>query len=112
MIETPVARKNPVVMPSTNSTMLDGISSTSAMIGPSFSVATEKRSSVSRALVRSSELTRTRRRIQRNARKIRPTSLQPVQIGVRPFAADEIDEQLFQRAGACVAGADVRDRPL
>ena len=35
-------------------------------------MATEKRSSVSRAPVRSSELTRTRHRIQRNARKMRP----------------------------------------
>ena len=42
------------------------------MIGPSFSVAIEKRSSVSRAPVRSSELTRTRQRIHRNARKMRP----------------------------------------
>ena len=67
---SPVARPKPAVIPSTSSARLDGISRTSAMIGPSFSMATEKRSSVSRAPVRSSELTSTRHRIQRNARRM------------------------------------------
>ena len=52
--------------------MLDGTSRTIAMIGPSFPAATEKRSSVSREPVRSSEFTSTRHRIHRNARKMRP----------------------------------------
>ena len=42
------------------------------MIGPSLPAAMEKRSSVSREPVRSSEFTSTRHRIQRNARKMRP----------------------------------------
>ena len=43
------------------------------MIGPSFSIASENRSSVSRAPVRSSELTSMRHRIQANARRILST---------------------------------------
>src|SRR5215204_5495245 len=98
-------------MPSTSRNMLVGISSTIAMIGPSFSVATEKRSSVSRAPVRSSELTSTRQRSHRKAWKIRPTS-EPVQVGGGPFAADELDEELLERALAQRTGADLVDAPL
>ena len=88
-----------------------GMSRTIAMMGPSFSVATAKRSRVSRAPVRSSELTSTRQRIQRNARKMRPTS-EPVQVGGGPFAADQLDEQLFERPFALRARAHFLDPPL
>src|ERR671910_715213 len=109
--QSPVARPNPAVMPSTSRKMLVGISRTIAMIGPSFSVATAKRSRVSRALVRSSELINTRQRLQRNARKMRPTS-EPVQFRRRPFAADELDEQFLERPLALGAGADLVDPTL
>src|SRR5262245_8552116 len=106
------ASAKPVAIPRMNRIALDGISSTSAAIRPSFSVATENRSSVSRAPVRSSELISTRNRIQTNARKIRVIASQPVEIRRRPFAADQIDEQLFERAGAVLAGADPFDGAL
>src|SRR5437763_14708488 len=76
----------------------------SATIGPSFSVAMENRSIVSRAPVRSSELTSTRQRSQRNARKMRVTS-QPVEIGGGALAANQVDEQFLERL------ADARARP-
>src|SRR5262249_18544131 len=106
------ASANPVTMPTTSSAMLDGISSTSATIGPSFSVAIEKRSSVSRLPVRSIELTSTRNRIQTNARKMRVIALQPVEGGGRFFAADELDEHLFERAVSVHARAHLLDRSL
>ncbi len=64
-------RPKPPVMPTRNRPMADGISRTSVMIGPSFSVATENRSRVSRAVVRSSALMNTRQRSQTNAPKMR-----------------------------------------
>src|SRR4051812_2055927 len=102
----------PAMSPSTNSAMLEGINSTSAMIGPSLSVATDMRSSRSRAPVRSSELTRTRQRIHRKARKIRPIALEPVQIGGRTLAADQRDEEFFERPRSMRAGAHLLDPPL
>src|SRR5689334_6521603 len=104
---------NPAARPRRNSPTLEGTKRTSVMIGPSFSVAMEKRSSVSRAPVRSSELTRVRQRSQRNARKVRSIAgSEPVEIRRRPLAADEIDEQLFEILRSAGTGADLGQRPL
>src|SRR3954447_18802432 len=91
--------------------MLDGTSSTSAMIGPSFSVASEKRSIVSRAPVRSSELMKTRHRSHRNARKM-PITSEPVEVCRSAFAANQVDEQFFERLADRGARPHLRERPL
>ena len=57
-------------MPSPASISADGISSTAAMIGPRFSIAIERRCSVSREPLCSSELASMRQRIQANAFRI------------------------------------------
>src|SRR6185312_6073779 len=85
---------------------------TAAMIGPSFSMAMEKRSTVSRAPVFSSELISMRQRSQANARRILSTALDPIQcVGLR-FAADEPDEQFLECLPAAAAGAQLVDASL
>src|SRR5690349_21250012 len=106
------ASAKPVAMPSTKRISIDGMSTTSATIGPSFSIATEKRSSVSRDPVRSSELTSTRNRIQTNARKSRIIRSQPIEVGGGTLAADQLDEHFLERPGAVLAGAYFVHRPL
>ena len=79
-----------------------------AMIGPSFSMATEKRSSVSRAPVSSSELISIRQRSHANARRVLNIS-DPVERHRRSrVAADQADEQLFERLAADAPGAQLR----
>src|SRR4051794_33076963 len=92
-VHDPVASPNPAVSPSTNSPRLEGISRIIAMIGPSRSIASENRSTMSREPVRSSEFTSTRHRSQMNARKMRVTS-EPVEVDGGTLAADELDEHL------------------
>src|SRR5215218_2627002 len=66
------------------------------MIGPRFSIASENRSTASRAPVRSSELISMRHRSHANARRILSMS-DPIESGVQLWlAADQADEQLLQ----------------
>src|SRR5690242_15818152 len=80
------------------------------MIGPTFSTASESRSSVSRAPVRSKALTSIRHRSHTKARRI--LTSEPVQVRGRTIAADEIDEKLFERLRAHRGRAYGFNRPL
>src|ERR1051325_11253884 len=95
--------------------MPDGIIKTAAMMGPSFSIATENRSTASRAPVFSSELMSIRQRIQTNARRVRVMAdmSEPFERRVRArVTADQADEQLFERAPGAAAAAPLVDRRL
>ena len=65
----PVPMPKPATILRMKSPIAEGTNSTTAMIGPIFSMAIEKRSSAERAPVRSSELTNTRHRSHMNARR-------------------------------------------
>ena len=89
------------------------------MIGPSCSMASENRSRRSREPLRSSEFISTRHRIQVNAFRILTVGVirseatsDPVERGLPSLAADERDEELFERPATLGAPAQFVDRTL
>src|SRR5688572_13722418 len=87
----------------------EGTINKSTIIGPRCSTAPEKRSSVSRAPVRSSAFMTTRQRSQANARRIRNIRLNPVERHVPGFVSYKVDEHFLKRPAPF---AKVIDPPL
>src|SRR5947199_91857 len=88
-------------------TAITNTRSVSAATAAIAAIAKPPPASVSRAPVRSNELTSTRQRSHANARTMVSMS-EPMEIDGGAVAADEIDEQLLEAAG----GADARAHPL
>src|SRR5512134_3347468 len=81
-------------------------------IGARCSMASEKRSTLSRAPLFSREFTKIRHRSHANAWRILGIGSDPVERGGARLTAHEPDEQLFERLRPAGAGAQLRDWSL
>src|SRR5262245_59489612 len=93
--------------------MAEGTMRPMAISGPICSTASDRRSTVSRAPVRSSEFISTRHRIHAKARSVLSMRSNPVERrSRRTVAAHQVDEQLFEASRAGSAGAQLVDGAL